>query len=61
MKSKIIYVDFIKKRKISRIHFHINKIKNYIFNNLDSNAENSTSNLPVIKTNNIRHIVNKIY
>jgi len=56
MKSKIIYVDFIKKRKVNRIHFHINKIKNYIFNNLNSNNQNSTSNFPAVKTNNIRYI-----
>ena len=58
MKSKIIYVDFIKKRRISYIHFLINKARNYLFNKLDSN---DTSADTLIKTGNVRHIVNKIY
>lgn len=56
MKSKIIYVDFIKKRRISRIRFHINKIRNYVSDKLNSDNK---SNNEIIKSDNIRHIVSK--
>lgn len=58
MKSKIIYVDFIKKRRVSCIHFHINKIRNYLFNKLNPN---NTSNTTITKVDNVRNIVNKNY
>lgn len=58
MKNKIIYVDFIKKRRISRIHFQVNKIKNYLFHKLNSN--NISDNV-ASKLDNVRGIVNKNY
>ena len=58
MKNKIIYVDFIKKRRVGHIHFFINNLRNYLFNKLNSN---NTSDDTMVKTNNVRHIVNKIY
>lgn len=58
MKSKIIYVDFNKKHRISHLHFLINKIRNYLFNRLNSNY---TCDDTIVTTNNVRHIVNKIY
>lgn len=58
MKNKIIYVDFIKKRRLSHIHFFINNLKNHLFNKLNSN---NTSDDTMVNENNVRHIVNKLY
>ena len=48
MKRKIIYVDFVNKRRISFIHFIINKIISILF--LKLKIKNSTStNMEVLK------------
>lgn len=58
MKNKIIYVDFIKKRRVSHIHFLINNFKKHLFNKLNSN--NASDDI-MVNENNVRHIVNKLY
>lgn len=54
MKGKIIYVDFIKKRRITFIHFVINKIITLFFTKLNVKT-NSSQDLNVSKS---RHILN---
>lgn len=38
MKGKIIYVDFIKKRRITLIHFIMNKVVTLFFNKFNLKA-----------------------
>lgn len=58
MKNKIIYVDFTKKRRISHLHFLINKVRIQLLNKINSN---DTCDNTIVRSDNIRHIVNKIY
>lgn len=58
MKNKIIYVDFIKKRRVSHIYFFINNLKKHLFNKLSSN--NASDDI-MVNENNVRHMVNKLY
>ena len=56
MKKKIIYVDFIKKRRINFFHFTFNKLINFFTNKISvPNNETTTIN----KKN--KALVNKIY
>jgi len=48
MKSKIIYVDFIKKRRITFIHFIINKFISLLFIKFNIRA-NSSKTIEIIK------------
>lgn len=54
MRRKIIYVDFIKKRRITFVHFIINKILSLLANKFS--LQHRTSNN--IELNNTRRISN---
>lgn len=56
MKKKIIYVDFIKKRRINFFHFTFNKLINFFVHKI--NIPNTQ--IPNINKNN-KALVNKIY
>jgi hypothetical protein len=54
MKRKIIYVDFIKKRRITFIHFIINRILTLLL--VKFSIKNSSS--PNITTSRVKRILN---
>lgn len=54
MKRKIIYVDFIKRRRITFMHFIINKFFSLLRKKFTLKNRNSNN----IKINNNRHISN---
>ena len=52
MKKKIIYVDFIKKRRITFIHFIINKFISLLFIKFNIKS-NSSKNIEISKNRRI--------
>ncbi|MDR3596985.1 hypothetical protein [Clostridium sp.] len=52
MKEKIIYVDFLKKRRVTFVHFIISKIITLIFVKLNVRTKNS-QNIDVYKSKRI--------
>ncbi|AQS02930.1 hypothetical protein B0I63_000471 [Clostridium beijerinckii] len=56
MRGKIIYVDFVKRRRITFIHFHINRFISWF--NIKFYIKTKTSSLNNMSTNKRRRILN---